>query len=102
MPILENGILSDRPIQRQGVCIGLTNILHCTSEEEVMTCVNSIVSIVTKALCDPVLKVRQAAVKSFEHMHSSICSKALDNILPTLLEQLVSFVINLNCGFKKS
>lgn len=50
----------------------------------------SLVPTVRKALCDPLEEVREAAAKTFEQLHSTIGHQALDDILPTLLKQLVS------------
>lgn len=88
IPILERGLQSDRPDQRQGVCIGLSEIMASTSKDMVLTFVNSLVPTVRKALCDPLPEVRQAAAKTFDSLHSTVGSKALDDILPALLNQL--------------
>lgn len=49
----------------------------------------SLVPTVRKALCDPLEEVREAAAKTFEQLHATIGHQALDDILPTLLKQLV-------------
>ncbi|KAL1494916.1 hypothetical protein ABEB36_010427 [Hypothenemus hampei] len=90
IPILERGLQSDRSDQRQGVCIGLSEIMASTSKDMVLTFVNSLVPTVRKALCDPLPEVRQAAAKTFDSLHSTVGSKALDDILPNLLNQLNS------------
>lgn len=91
IPILEHGLKSDQPDQRQGVCIGLSEIMTSTSKEMVLTFVNSLVPTVRKALCDPLPEVRQAAAKTFDSLHSTVGSRALDDILPPMLSQLVSY-----------
>lgn len=88
IPILERGLQSDQPDQRQGVCIGLSEIMASTSRDMVLTFVNSLVPTVRKALCDPLPEVRQAAAKTFDSLHSTVGARALDDILPTLLNQL--------------
>ncbi|CAF4821658.1 unnamed protein product, partial [Rotaria socialis] len=40
---------------------------------------------VRRALLDPLVEVRQSAAKTFENLHSSIGTQALDEILPYLL-----------------
>lgn len=90
IPILERGLQSEQADQRQGVCIGLSEIMASTSKDMVLTFVNSLVPTVRKALCDPLPEVRQAAAKTFDSLHSTVGSKALEDILPTLLNQLVS------------
>ncbi|KAL1132575.1 hypothetical protein AAG570_010527, partial [Ranatra chinensis] len=88
IPILERGLESDQPDQRQGVCIGLSEMMASTSRDMVLTFVNSLVPTVRKALCDPLPEVRQAAAKTFDSLHSTVGVKALDDILPPMLQQL--------------
>ncbi|CAG5089337.1 Similar to Gcn1: eIF-2-alpha kinase activator GCN1 (Mus musculus) [Cotesia congregata] len=90
IPILERGLLSDQPDQRQGVCIGLSEIMASTSKDMVLTFVNSLVPTVRKALSDPLPEVRQAAAKTFDSLHSTVGARALDDILPLMLVQLNS------------
>ena len=42
----------------------------------------------TKALVDPLQSVRIAAAQAFVHLHSNIGTRALDDIVPELLEML--------------
>ncbi|XP_039501324.1 eIF-2-alpha kinase activator GCN1-like [Drosophila santomea] len=88
IPILENGLNSDHSDQRQGVCIGLSEIMGSTSNKMVLTFIDSLVPTVRKALCDPLPEVREAAAKTFESLHSTVGSRALDEILPFMLEGL--------------
>lgn len=59
-----------------------------TSRDMVLTFVNVLVPTVSRALCDPLPEVRQAAAKTFDSLHTTVGSRALDDILPTLLSQL--------------
>ncbi|XP_028269572.1 eIF-2-alpha kinase activator GCN1 [Parambassis ranga] len=88
IPILEDGLRSDKSDERQGVCIGLSEIMKSTSKDAVLVFSESLVPTVRKALCDPLEEVREAAAKTFEQLHSTIGHQALDDILPTLLKQL--------------
>lgn len=88
IPILESGLNSEQPDQRQGVCIGLSEIMASTSKDMVLSYVNSLVPTVRKALSDPLPEVREAAAKTFESLHSNVGSKALDDILPSMLQSL--------------
>ncbi|XP_051176736.1 eIF-2-alpha kinase activator GCN1 [Leptopilina boulardi] len=90
IPILERGLQSEQADQRQGVCIGLSEIMASTSKDMVLTFVNSLVPTVRKALCDPLPEVRQAAAKTFDSLHTTVGVRALDDILPTMLVQLNS------------
>ncbi|OCT98218.1 hypothetical protein XELAEV_18010449mg [Xenopus laevis] len=88
IPILEESLKSDKSDERQGVCIGLSEIMKSTSRDAVLFFSESLVPTVRKALCDPLVEVRAAAAKTFEQVHSTIGYQALEDILPFLLEQL--------------
>ncbi|XP_064653044.1 stalled ribosome sensor GCN1-like [Lineus longissimus] len=88
IPILEKGLESDQADQRQGVCIGLSEIMSSTSKDHVMVYAESLIPTVRKALMDPLPEVREAAAKTFDQLHSNIGQWALDDILPHLLNQL--------------
>uniref|UniRef100_A0A673C824 GCN1 activator of EIF2AK4 n=1 Tax=Sphaeramia orbicularis TaxID=375764 RepID=A0A673C824_9TELE len=88
IPILEEGLRSDKSDERQGVCIGLSEIMKSTSKDAVLVFSESLVPTVRKALCDPLEEVREAAAKTFEQLHATIGHQALDDILPMLLKQL--------------
>lgn len=88
IPILERGLNSDQPDQRQGVCIGLSEIMESTSKDMVLTFVNSLVPTVRKALSDPLPEVRKAAARTFDSLHNTVGSRALDEILPSMLNGL--------------
>ncbi|XP_077511063.1 lethal (3) 80Fj [Amblyomma americanum] len=88
VPILEQGLDSELPDQRQGVCVGLSEILASTSRDMVLTFLDSLVPTVRRALCDPLREVRVAAARTFDNLHSTVGSRALDDILSPLLMQL--------------
>lgn len=88
IPILERGLNSDQADQRQGVCIGLSEIMESTSKDMVLSFVNSLVPTVRKALSDPLPEVRKAAAKTFDSLHNTVGSRALDEILPSMLNGL--------------
>ncbi|KAI1900715.1 hypothetical protein AGOR_G00052750 [Albula goreensis] len=88
IPILEEGLRSEKSDERQGVCIGLSEIMKSTSKDAVLVFSESLVPTVRKALCDPLEEVREAAAKTFEQLHATIGHQALDDILPALLRQL--------------
>lgn len=88
IPILERGLNSDQADQRQGVCIGLSEIMESTSRDMVLTFVDSLVPTVRKALSDPLPQVRKAAAKTFDSLHNTVGTRALDEILPSMLSGL--------------
>ena len=86
--------------------MGLSEIMNSTSRDMVLTFVDSLVptvrcgagikrgSFVTrynmfrKALCDDDGSVRQAAARTFDSLHTVVGNRALDDILPAMLEHL--------------
>lgn len=88
IPILEKSLDSEESGKRQGVCVGLSEIMVSTSREMVLTFVDSLVPTVRKALCDDLPEVREAAAKTFDSLHNTVGNRALDDILPPMLEQL--------------
>ena len=89
IPILEAGLDSDDPDKRQGVCVGLSEIMISTSRDMVLSFVDSLVPTVRKALCDSDPAVREAAAKTFDSLHNTVGTRALDDILPSMLDQVV-------------
>ncbi|ROT65240.1 Translational activator GCN1 [Penaeus vannamei] len=88
IPILEAGLGSPEADHRQGVCIGLSEIMASTSKDMVLCFADNLVPTVRRALCDPLSSVRQAAAQTFDSLHSTVGFRALDDILPHLLAQL--------------
>ena len=73
------------------MCIGLSEIMSSTSKDHVIVFSDSLIPTVSKALCDPLPEVREAAAKTFDNLHCNIGTRALDDILPGMLEKLVCF-----------
>jgi len=88
IPILEKGLDSPHSDERQGVCIGLSEIMTACSRDYIIAFSNTIIPTVRRALLDPLPEVRQSAAKTFENLHSSIGSLALDEILQYLLNEM--------------
>ena len=88
IPILEVGLESDDADHRQGVCIGLSEIMASTSKDMVLCFTDNLVPTVRKALCDPLPAVREAAAQTFDSLHGTIGQRALDETLPPLLSLL--------------
>jgi hypothetical protein len=51
--------------------------------------VDSVIPTVRKALCDELPEVRACAAKTFDNLYRTIGMKALNDIIPDLLEKLV-------------
>ena len=57
IPILEKGLESEHSEKRQGVCVGLSEIMTSTSREMVLSFADSLVPTVRRALCDELPEV---------------------------------------------
>ncbi|XP_047142571.2 stalled ribosome sensor GCN1 isoform X1 [Hydra vulgaris] len=88
IPILEEGLNNEAGSKRQGVCIGLSEIMDSCSREMVGQFEESLISTVQKALLDPLPEVRSAASLTFENLHNTIGHKALEGVLPHVFEKL--------------
>jgi HEAT repeat protein len=88
IPILENGLNSDRAEQRQGVCIGLTEIMSSTSKDNILFFSDSLIPTVRRALIDPLPEVRYYAAKTFDNLHNMIGTKALEEVGIYLLDEM--------------
>ena len=87
IPMLEQGLASRDPQERQGVCIGLSEIIQQTSREHVLLYVDSLLPTVRSALCDSQEEVRAAAAMTFDSLHSTVGEKrsARDSLAIDLL-----------------
>lgn len=89
IPILETGLDNEDADKRQGVCIGLSEIMDSTSREMIAQFEDSLINTIRKALVDESPEVRHAASLSFENLHNTIGHRALDGVLPEVFKKLV-------------
>ncbi|KAI8072432.1 armadillo-type protein [Gongronella butleri] len=88
LPILQNGMASDDPATRQGVTVAYSEVIATADREQVLDFIDQIGPAIREALCDPSDEVRGAAAQAFDTLHQCVGSKAIDDILPFLLNQL--------------
>ncbi|PRP84949.1 hypothetical protein PROFUN_07334 [Planoprotostelium fungivorum] len=88
IPILEKGLDSPDPDQRQGVCIGLTEVMSSANRTYLASYSPVLIPAVRRALCDELEDVREAAAQAFDTLYRFVGQKALDEILPPLLDSL--------------
>lgn len=72
IPMLEEGLASESTQEREGVCIGLSEIIQQTSRDNVLVYMESLLPTVQSALCDKQLEVRAAAAMTFDSLHSTV------------------------------
>jgi len=75
---------------RQGVCLGLAEVLQCASRKQIQDYQSSLVSTVHQALCDEAPEVRQQAAIAFQTLFKVVGMSAVDDVLPRLVKQAVS------------
>lgn len=88
IPILREQLNSSDFHTRQGVCIGMTQILQSTGKNHIEHFEDEIMDVVKVALMDEESEVRAAAAQAFDILHELIGPAAIDEILPPLLAQL--------------
>lgn len=88
VPHLQRGLLSDDQSMREGVCLGLAEILGAASRKQIEAYINVLVPALQQALCDRSAKVRSQAALAFQTLHKNIGNAALDEVIPALLERL--------------
>ncbi|KAI5995298.1 armadillo-type protein [Pisolithus orientalis] len=86
--ILKNMSASPDTRTREGVCLMLSDIMQSTTDTQREGHESEIVSVVRTSLVDDDITVRSAAAKAFDTLQEHIGGKAIDQIIPTLLEAL--------------
>ena len=72
IPMLEEGLHSTDMQERQGVCIGLSEIILHTSREYMQLYADSLLPTIRNALCDHEGEVRAAAAHTFQSLHTTV------------------------------
>ncbi|KAG0169361.1 translational activator of GCN4 [Apophysomyces sp. BC1015] len=88
--ILEEGMDSSDEDTRQGVMVAFSEIMATAGKVQVTDFAGQIIPVIRKALCDPSTEVREAAAQAFDTLHQNVGARAIDDILPYLLNQLES------------
>ena len=91
LPTLEEGLQTSTDTdQRQGVCIALKEITSSASPETLEDYEKTLISVVRIALVDSNSEVREAAAEAFDSLQRALGKKAVDQVLPYLLNLLRS------------
>ena len=72
IPMLERGLGSADTKERQGVCIGLSEIIQQTSRDHILLYVGSLLPTVRSSLCDAEEEVRAAAAQTFNSLYNTV------------------------------
>ena len=91
LPTLESGLQTSTDSDaRQGICIALRELITSASPDALQDYEKTLISIVRIALVDPDDDVREAAAEAFDSLQGVLGKRAVDQVLPYLLNLLRS------------
>ena len=89
LPTLEQGLSASHDSDyRQGICMALHEIISAAPRETIDDHSKTLVSILSLALADTDLEVREAAAESFDALQKLLGRQVVDQVLPPLLAAL--------------
>lgn len=88
IPILSRGLKDPNASRRQGVCIGLSEVMASAGKSQLLSFMDELIPTIRTALCDSVAEVRESAGIAFSTLYKSAGMQAIDEIVPTLLHAL--------------
>eukprot|EP00698_Gefionella_okellyi_P016583 TRINITY_DN4753_c0_g1_i1.p1 TRINITY_DN4753_c0_g1~~TRINITY_DN4753_c0_g1_i1.p1 ORF type:complete len:2587 (+),score=586.43 TRINITY_DN4753_c0_g1_i1:38-7798(+) len=88
LPQLKRGLSASSPNQRRGVALGIAEAIDAAGKQLISNYLDEVIPAVRFALCDPNADVREAASQAFAMLHRHAGSKAIDDIVPDLLDKL--------------
>ncbi|KAI1104383.1 translational activator GCN1 [Jackrogersella minutella] len=91
LPTLEEGLQTSTDTNaRQGICLALKELVASASDEALEDHEKTLISVVRTALTDSDEEVREAAAEAFDSLQQIIGKRAVDQVLPYLLNLLRS------------
>jgi HEAT repeat protein len=88
IPLLRSNLRAPDAETRQGVCIGMAEVIGGTTSKQLSSFVDVIIPAVQDALCDEMDIVREAAAEAFNTLQRTLGQDAVDRIIPALLRSL--------------
>ncbi|URD74488.1 hypothetical protein MUK42_09064 [Musa troglodytarum] len=88
IPILAQGLKDSDTSRRQGVCIGLSEVMASAGKHQLLNFMDELIPTIRTALCDSMPEVRESAGLAFSTLYKSAGMQAIDEIVPTLLHAL--------------
>ncbi|THG08932.1 protein ILITYHIA [Camellia sinensis] len=88
IPILSRGLKDPNASRRQGVCIGLSEVMASAGKSQLLSFMDELIPTIRTALCDSMPEVRESAGLAFSTLYKSAGLQAIDEIVPTLLHAL--------------
>ncbi|KAL2017946.1 hypothetical protein VTK56DRAFT_1538 [Thermocarpiscus australiensis] len=91
LPTLEEGLQTSRDVDsKQGICLALKELISSASPEALEDHEKTLISVVRTALTDSDSDVREAAAEAFDSLQQILGKRAVDQVLPYLLNLLRS------------
>ncbi|RAQ99084.1 translational activator [Stemphylium lycopersici] len=90
LPTLEEGLHTTDTDAKQGICIALRELIAAASPEQLEDYEKTLIQVVRTALVDHNADVREAAADAFDALQQIFGKKAVDQVLPYLLNLLRS------------
>ncbi|KAL9182373.1 hypothetical protein ACHAXT_013025 [Thalassiosira profunda] len=90
IPVLRDNLYRGDEYTRQGVCVGLAEVIDCSSKEQLQKFLDIIIKVVQDALCDDDQEVRTMAASCFQNLYNVVGNRTLDEIVPALLVAMES------------
>ncbi|KAF2877785.1 translational activator [Massariosphaeria phaeospora] len=88
LPTLEEGLHTTDTDAKQGICIALRELISSASPEQLEDYETTLIQVVRTALVDSDSDVRDAAAEAFDALQQIMGKKAVDQVLPYLLNLL--------------
>eukprot|EP00804_Cyclotella_cryptica_P025389 CCRYP_016513-RD/>CCRYP_016513-RD protein AED:0.04 eAED:0.04 QI:135/1/1/1/0.77/0.7/10/4374/2912 len=85
IPVLRDSLYRGDEYTRQGVCVGLAEVIACSSKEQIIKFLEILVKVVKDALCDDAQEVRKMAAECFQSLYQTVGARTLEEIVPSLL-----------------
>ncbi|KAL7522340.1 hypothetical protein ACHAWX_007024 [Stephanocyclus meneghinianus] len=85
IPVLRDSLYKGDEYTRQGVCVGLSEVIACSSKEQIIKFLEILVKVVKDALCDDSPEVRKMAAECFQSLYQTVGARTLEEIVPSLL-----------------
>ena len=88
VPCLQRGLEHGDKYCRQGVCLGIAEILNALTRQQVETYLGGVIISLQTALCDVDESVRNHAASAFQALVKTMGPAAIDEVVPALVNRL--------------
>jgi HEAT repeat protein len=88
IPVLRKALDGGDENTKRGVCVGLTEVIKCSTKDQIIRYVEIIVKVVQDALSTDDPAVRAMAATSFQSLYAVVGGRAMDEIVPSMMVAL--------------